>query len=95
MPAAGAYAVRCAPTGRTWVGISRNLGATKNGSWFCLRNRSHTDKSLQQEWDAYGEPEFHYEILETLGDDVAPLAVADLLKEKRSYWIRELNARPL
>ena len=94
-PLCGAFAVRCTATGRIWVGSSRNLDATKNGSWFSLRNGSHLDKSLQSEWNAHGEDTFQYEILEKLEDGVSPLAVADLLKEKRSYWIVRLRARPL
>ena len=94
-PLRGAFAVRCTATGRIWVGSSRNLDATKNGSWFSLRNGSHLDKSLQTEWNAHGEDKFEYEILEKLEDDVSPLAVADLLKEKRSHWIARLGTRPL
>jgi hypothetical protein len=66
----GAYVVRCAITGRAWVGASRNLNATKNGCWFTLRNGLHVEKSLQAEWDAQGESAFQYEILDTLEEDV-------------------------
>jgi hypothetical protein len=91
----GAYAVRCTATGRVWVGVSRNLNATKNGSWFCLRNGSHLDKSLQEEWNAQGESAFRYEILDKLDEDVHPLAINDLLKEKKADWIAQLHAQPL
>jgi len=94
-PLLGAFAVRCTATGRTWVGASRNLDATKNGAWFCLRHGNHHDKSLQEEWNAQGEPAFAYEILEKLDDDLLPLAIADLLKEKKSHWVAQLGARAL
>ena len=94
-PLSGAYAVRCATSGRVWVGAARNLDAAHNGCWFSLRIGSHIDKSLQAEWNAHGEPAFQYEILETLDGDLHALAVADLLKEKRSHWIAQLAARPL
>jgi hypothetical protein len=93
--ALGVFAVRCAATERVWVDSSRNLDAAKNGTWFGLRNGSHRDKSLQEEWNAYGEGAFQYEILERLEDDVHPLAVADRLKEMRSRWIVRLGARGL
>ena len=48
-PLLGVFAVRCTATGRVWVGASRNLDATRNGSWFCLRNGSYHDKALQEE----------------------------------------------
>jgi hypothetical protein len=91
----GAYAVRCTATGKVWVGVSRNLDATKNGCWFCLRNGLHTEKSLQTEWDSLGESAFRYEIIEALEEDLHPLEVDDRLKELKSIWIARLDAQPL
>ncbi len=91
--ALGVFAVRCTASGRVWVDASRNLDAAKNGSWFGLRSGSHRDKSLQAEWNAYGEGSFEYEILERLEDDVHPLAIAERLKEMRGRWIARLGAR--
>ncbi len=93
--ALGVFAVRCSVTGRVWVDSSRNLDAAKNGTWFGLRNGSHRDKSLQEEWIACSEGAFLYEILERLEDDVHPLAVGDRLKEMRSRWMARLGARGL
>jgi hypothetical protein len=92
---AGAYAVRCTVTGRVWVGVSRNLDATKNGCWFMLRSGSHQEKSLQAEWNARGEQAFEYEVLEALGDDVHSLNIAALLKEMKSVCVARWSASPL
>ena len=35
--AAGIYAVRCAPTGQTWIGQTLNLETIQNRIWFSLR----------------------------------------------------------
>ena len=94
-PLLGAYAVRCTTSGLVWVGTSRNLDATRNGCWFILRSGGHVEKSLQQEWNAQGEAAFQYEILETLEGDLHPLAIPDLLKQARTRWVDQLNARPL
>jgi hypothetical protein len=91
----GAYAVRCTVTGHVWVGVSKNLDATKNGSWFTLRNGSHREKSLQDEWNAHGESAFQYEILVGLDEEVHPLEVDDLLKEQKKIWIEQLGAQGL
>jgi hypothetical protein len=91
----GAYAVRCTVTGRVWVGVSRNLDATKNGCWFFLRGGLHQEKSLQKEWSTQGESAFQYEVLDELNNDVNPLNVADLLKEKQNEWVARLDAQPL
>ena len=94
-PLLGVYAVRCLATGRVWVGTSRNLDATKNGCWFMLRSGSHQEKSLQAEWNTRGEEVFEYKILDFLDEDVHPLQIADLLKEKKSTWVARLEASPL
>jgi hypothetical protein len=94
-PAAGIFAIRCAATARVWVGASRNLDATRNGSWFMLRQGGHFDRGLQREWDAQGEASFGYEVLERLADDLLPMAVADLLKQKRAHWVEQLGAKRL
>jgi hypothetical protein len=91
----GVFAVRCTVSGHVWVGTSRNLDATRNGTWFTLRTGSYMDKSLQQEWNVHGEPSFTYEILEKLEDDLLPLAIADLLKEKGKQWTTKLSAHAL
>lgn len=94
-PLVGIFALRCTANGEVWVGTSRNLDATRNRSWFSLRLGSHIDKPLQAEWNAHGEAAFQYEILETLDDDLHPLAVRDLLKEKGNQWVAQLSARLL
>lgn len=94
-PSVGIYALRCTSTGHAWVGMSRNLDASKNSSWFQLRNRLHQDKSLQLEWDAYGEAAFKYEMLDRIEEDVHPLELHDRLKLKRSDWVARLGAQQL
>jgi hypothetical protein len=92
----GAFAVRCTASGRVWVGSSPNLDAARNGMWFSLRAGSpFNHKSLQAEWNEHGESAFEFEILETLKDDVSPLALSDLLKEKKRDWATQLNAQAL
>jgi hypothetical protein len=97
-PLLGAYAVRCTSTGRVWVGASRNLDATKNGCWFCLRNGSHLEKSLQDEWNVQGESSFQYEILSTLDKDVHPWKLRTSSKKQRKTglldWARNHSDNP-
>jgi hypothetical protein len=60
-----------------------------------LRNGSHQDKFLQAAWDAQGENSFEYEVLALLDEDVHPLNVPALLKEKKISWLARLGASPL
>jgi len=78
-----------------WVGASRNLDAGRNSVMFSLRIESHREPSLQQAWNAHGESAFTYEVLEKLDDDVIPMAVKDLLAEKKKHWLTQLNAQGL
>jgi hypothetical protein len=91
----GVFAVRCMTTGQIWIDSSPNLDGAKNGLWFQLREGLHRDKSLQTEWNTHGENLFQLEVLETLDDDVIPLGVKDLLKEKKSKWTAQLGAKAL
>jgi hypothetical protein len=77
------------------VGASLNLDATRNRAWFALRMGQHQDRSLQAVWHAYGETAFQYDVLEKLDDDVLPMAIADLLKEKMRAWAARLGAPTL
>jgi len=90
--ARGTFAVRCPATSQVWVGSAPNLDAWRNSLWFTLRNGTHPNQELQRQWNAQGEQAFTYEILETVGDDVSPLALNDLLKEKKLAWKEKLGA---
>jgi hypothetical protein len=94
-PLLGAYAVRCSATGRTWVGISRNLSATKNACWFMLRGGLHQSQTLQADWNAHGEQAFDYEIVDGTDEAIDPLLIDRMLKEKKAAWVAQLGAQPL
>jgi hypothetical protein len=53
------------------------------------------DKTLQAEWDVYGETEFTYEVKEKLDDDIHPLELKDLLKAKQAEWVQRMGAGKL
>jgi hypothetical protein len=89
-PRPGIYAVRLKETGRCWVASAPNLDTTKNGLWITLNSGRHLDRTLQAEWNRLGEGAFEYVILEALKEDVLPLAVKDLLKEKKRLWADKL-----
>jgi hypothetical protein len=94
-PNAGAYAIRCTATGRTWVDATPNLDAARNRFAFSLHHGTHFNRALQEELKARGEQAFHFEILEKFEDDVPALAISDLLKEKKTRWVARLQAEKL
>lgn len=94
-PPRGVFAVRCAPTGETWVSASPNLDAQQNQTWFGLRLGSHPNRALQAAWTAQGEAAFSYEVLETLPEDSAAsdYALKADLKALEARWRETLGAR--
>jgi hypothetical protein len=94
-PPQGVYAVRCTATGRVWVGSFTNLESMKNRLWFSLGQGNCRDRALQEEWNAYGEQTFQYEILEKFDEELCAIEVNDLLKERKVHWVEELGARRL
>jgi len=89
---AGVFAVRCAATGRTWVGATPTLDTEKNKRWFMLRTGAERNAALLAEWRTHGEDAFTYEILEELEDDVPEMLVGDLLTSKARDWAARENA---
>ena len=89
---AGVFAVRCAATGRTWVGATPTLDTEKNKRWFMLRTGAERDAALLAEWRAHGESAFTYEVLEELEDDVPEMLVSDQLAKKKHDWAARENA---
>lgn len=92
----GIFAVRCAATGETWLGMSRNLDAQQNSIWFSLRMGTHRNKPLQAAWKANGEAAFSLETLEVVDTEkLSPYMRDGRLKERLAHWLAETPAQPL
>jgi hypothetical protein len=92
----GIFAVRCAASGETWVGVSRNLEQQQNGIWFGLRQGSYPNRAAQAAWKAHGEAAFAFEILEAFDDPDAVSYVRDgWLKDRDAHWRAALKAPKL
>ena len=83
-PAAGIFAVRCAPSGQVWVGQTPNLGTIQNRIWFTLRQGTNSNRDLQSAWSAHGGENFTFEPLEQLEDEELPYVRDAVLKERAS-----------
>ncbi|MDO9335578.1 MAG: GIY-YIG nuclease family protein [Caulobacteraceae bacterium] len=94
--AAGAFAVRCAPSSQAWVEVSPNLHNRQNGLWFSLRLGSHPNRALVEAWKTHGEEAFTYEVVEELPDaERSPWELANALKALSAKWRTALNAEKL
>jgi hypothetical protein len=92
----GIFAVRCAATGETWLGMSRNLDAQQNSIWFSLRMGTHRNKPLQAAWKAHGEAVFSLETIEVVDTEkLSPYTREGLLKDRLAHFLGEMSAQPL
>jgi hypothetical protein len=92
----GIFAVRCGATGNVWVDSAMDLQAAKNRTLAGLRlGDAFMEKTIAEDYRAHGPDAFTFEILETLSDDVPPVALRDLLKERKLHWVAQLAARKL
>jgi hypothetical protein len=92
----GVFAVRCAATGQTWVGGSRNLDQQRNSIWFGLKSGGYINREVQAAWREHGEAALAFEVLEVFDDeDMGPVGRADLMKARAAYWRGELGAAKL
>jgi hypothetical protein len=91
-PNRGVFEYRCATTGAVWVDWTPNLDAARNGLEFALRVGGHRNHALQLAWNTHGADAFAFSVLERFDEDVLPLALKDLSKERRTYWLEKLNA---
>jgi len=94
--AAGAFVVRCAPSGQVWVDVSPNLHNRQNGLWFSLRLGSHPNRALVQAWKDHGEAAFTYEVVEELpAAERSQWEMTNALKDLSARWREALNAEKL
>jgi hypothetical protein len=92
---AGIYAMRCAPTGQSWVGRAQNLDTVKNRLWFTLRQGANPHRSLQAAWREHGAESFAFEELERLDDEALAYVRDGMLKERLAYWCARLGAEAI
>jgi hypothetical protein len=90
--AKGIFAMRCAASGESWVTSSRDLTASQTGIFFMLRNGMHHNKAMQSAWNIHGADGLRFEILETLPEDLPPIVLKDLLRDRHKHWQKELGA---
>lgn len=90
---AGIFAIRCAASGRSWVGRAPDLATIWNRTTFTLRQGSHPNRALQTAWRERNGDGFVCETLEPLDDDTHPTERA--VQARLAHWIAALPAARL
>ena len=89
----GVYAVRCAASGGTWIGVATNVSQMQNRIWFALRQGGHPNPDLRAAWLAHGEAAFAFEVLEEIDtEDLGPVGRDTLVKARTAHWRAEFGA---
>ena len=65
----GIYRILCAPSGKAYIGSSKNIVARWAAHRSKLRLNKHGNPHLQYAWNMYGAEAFIFEIVEELEPD--------------------------
>jgi len=94
----GVYQIRNKVNGKILLGSSMYLDTIWNRHAFQLKMGSHMNKTLQQDWNQYGEDAFTFEVLEQLKPSVETYSTDEELKEYESdikvleeLWVEKLQ----
>ena len=89
---AGIFQVKNIANGKVLLGSSLNLEGPLNRHHFMLKIGSHTNKSLQQDWDTFGPEKFVFEILEEVQRKTDPaFNLKDELTLLEMIWLERLQ----
>ena len=89
---AGIYQVKNTANGKMLLGSSLNLEGPLNRHKFMLKIGSHTNKSLQKDWDELGPDNFVFEILEEVKVVESPnFNLGDELTLLEMLWLEKLQ----
>ena len=89
---AGVFQVKNTANGKVLLGSSLNLEGPLNRHRFMLRIGSHTNKTLQQDWDELGPDHFVFEILEVIQvKDDPNFNLKEELTLLEQIWLEELQ----
>jgi group I intron endonuclease len=89
---AGVFQIKNNVNGKVLLGSSLNLEGPLNSHRFMLTTGNHRNKALQNDWNAFGENHFVFEILETVKVTDDPyFSLKDELALLEEIWLERLQ----
>lgn len=80
-PVSGIYQIRCIPTGKIYIGSSKDIASRWRKHRYALRMGYHCASQLQQDWQLYGRSAFVFSILEQVSPEPTRLF------EREQAWL--------
>jgi group I intron endonuclease len=74
------YVIRCAPSGKVYIGQTSRLSERRASHFSCLRNGKHGNKYLQAAFDKYGEACFQFAVLDECNECVVDARESDWIQ---------------
>lgn len=93
-PRMGVYRITHLPSERTLLGYSTHVEGMLNRIRFQLEFGNHTNKAMQNDWQASGPESFTFEVLDELKPKNPGDEPVDDLKELLQLWQEKLNIPP-
>ncbi len=88
----GVYQIRNTINGKIYIGGALNVQGIINSNRFQLKMGSHKSKTLQEDWNRFGEVAFIFEVLDEIklkeGDNKKP---KEELDEQLKLWLDNLE----
>lgn len=92
---AGVFAIRCLPSGETWVGSAPDLGTIQNRIWFTLKHGGNNNAALKAAHAAHGEAGLRFETLEAIEDEEDDYIRGKILASRAAHWREKLAGQPV
>jgi hypothetical protein len=88
----GVFQIRCLANEKIFVGSSLNLPGILNREKFSLQQGGHKNKTLQADWNTFGETGFAFEILDELSSREDPAYdYREDLTVLEDVWLEQLQ----
>ena len=81
----GIYMIRCKINGKCYIGQSINIKRRWQRHKCDLKNRTHGNKELQEDWNIYGEDKFEFKIIQKCTKDELSDLEKKYIDEYKSY----------
>lgn len=94
----GVYKITCKKTGHLYIGESQNIAKRVGGHLHLLKKNSHPLKSLQVDWNKFGEDAFTFEVIATgpkYSDKLTRTALEDKLIQTNAAITYNIARNPM